>query len=197
MDSNQYFGELEQERSKNRRLQWALVACIVIILINALTMRAQVGKDRINFIPPEISKPFWLSAEDASPEYFEQLGQYVGLLPLNITPETAANACNQYLVYILPKDRDKFRKKCDVEVARVKRDNVSQMFAVREVRTDAKHRKVVLVGTTSTFIGGKEVGKDNDAYRIEFAHSGGRFFVVDQKRVDPAYPFSIKNPADQ
>lgn len=195
MQSDQYFGQIERLEGKNKRLQLYLGVCILIILFNAITIRAQVGKDRVNFIPPEISKPFWISSEDASPEYFEQLGQFVGSLPLNITAETAATACNQYLTYILPKDRDRFRKSCDVEAARVKRDNVSQMFSVQEVRTDPKNRRVVLMGTTVTFIGGKAVSKVAEAYRLEFAHRGGRFYLINQERADTSDPFGIKKAA--
>jgi conjugal transfer pilus assembly protein TraE len=197
MDKDQYFGELDKERSKNRRLQWSLGFAVIIILICVSTIRAQVGKDRVNFIPPEISKPFWISAQDAAPEYFEQMGQYVGLLPLNITPETAAAACNQYLTYILPKDRDKYRKKCDVEASRVRRDSTSQMFSVREVLTDPKQRRVVLTGSLMTFIDGKRVTTEQTAYRLEFAHSGGRFYVIDHERVDADDPFGMKKGPEQ
>lgn len=196
MDSNAFFGEIDLERRKNRRLQWALGICVIVILIQTTTIRAQVGKERVQFVPPEITKPFWISSEDASPEYYEQMGQYVGLLPLNVTPETAATACNQYMTYILPKDRDRFRQKCDIEIARIKRDSVSQMFSVRELRTDVKRRKVVLIGTTLTFIHSKEVSKNTEAYLIEFAKSNGRFYVVNQEKVDVEDPFGIKKQAE-
>ena len=192
MESNEYFGELDLEKRKNRRLQWTLAACVFTILLLSGTIRAQVGKERSAFIPPEITKPFWISSEDASPEYFEQLGQFVNSLTLNVTPETAATACNQFLIYVLPKDRDKFRKKCDIESARVRRDNASQMFALREVRTDAKNRRVVLLGVLSTIIGDKPVSKSNEAYLIEFVHSDGRFYVANQEKVNVDDPFSTK-----
>lgn len=196
MNSDKYFGELETERTKNRRLQLAVGLLVIILLICVSTIRAQVGKDRVNFIPPEVTKPFWISAEDAAPEYFEQMGQFVGTLPLNITPETATAACNQYLTYILPKDRDKYRKRCDVSTARIRRDSASQMFSVREVLTDPKNKRVVLIGTTMTYIDGKRVTSEADAYRLEFAHSGGRFYVTNHEPADPNDPFSLKNPKE-
>jgi conjugal transfer pilus assembly protein TraE len=194
MKSDQFFGELDLEKSKNRRLQWALGGCILIILILASTVRAQVGKERNAFVPPEISKPFWISSEDASPEYFEQMGQYINGLPLNVTPETADMACKQYLTYVLPKDRDKFKKKCDIDTARIKRDSASQMFSVRDVKTDAKHRRVAFTGTMTTLIADKTF-KNTEAYLIEFAHSDGRFYVTNHEKVDANDPFGIKKQA--
>jgi conjugal transfer pilus assembly protein TraE len=143
-------------------------------------------------MPPEISKPFWISGTDASPEYFEELAQFVGSLTTNITPETAAMSCNQFLLYILPKDRDKFRAKCDLEISRVKRDNVSQMFSLREVRADAKNKRVALFGTTLSFVGGKQLTKEAEVFLIEFAHYNGRFYVINHEKTDPEDPFHAK-----
>jgi conjugal transfer pilus assembly protein TraE len=194
MNTEQYYGELDMEKRKNRRLQWALGACVVSILILSSTIRAQVGKERSAFVPPEITKPFWISSEEASPEYFEQLGPYVNGLTLNVTPETVSTACNQYLTYVLPKDRDKFRKRCDIESARIKRDSASQMFSVREVRTDATHHRVALLGTLTTMISDKTF-KNNEAYLIEFVHADGRFYVSNHEKVDANDPFGIKKQA--
>ncbi len=194
MDSAKYFGELDLEKRKNRRLQWALTACVVIVLVQALTIKSQTGKDRFAFVPPEITRPFWISAEDASQEYFEQLAQFVGALPLNVTPETSSAACKQYLMYVLPKDHDKFKKRCTIEDARIKRDNVSQMFSVENISTDIKRRRVALVGTLSTFIGGKQVIRDKTAYLIEFVHSDGRFYIANQEKVPTDDLFNKKQP---
>lgn len=191
MKTEQYYGELDLEKRKNRRLQWALGACVFVILITTSTIRTQVGKERTVFIPPEITKPFWISGDEASPEYFEELGSFVNGLTLNITPETVGRACGQFLMYVLPKDRDKFKKKCDVEAARVHRDSASQMFALREVQVDAKHRRVALLGTLITLINDKSF-KNNEAYLMEFEHSDGRFYVTNQEKVDSNDPFGLK-----
>lgn len=191
MESSNYYGELDLEKRKNRRLQQAVAACIVIMLIGISTIRMQVGKDRTAFVPPEITKPFWISSEDASPEYFEQLGQFVNGLNLNVTPETAMAACNQFLLYVLPKDRDKFKKKCDISTERVRRDSASQMFSVSELRTDIKHRRVAISGQLITLINDKTF-KDNQTYLIEFVHSDGRFYVSNQEKVDSDDPFNSK-----
>lgn len=191
MESNNYYGELDLEKRKNRRLQLTIVVCILIILIGISTIRMQVGKDRTAFVPPEITKPFWISSEDASPEYFEQLGQFVNGLTLNVTPETAMVACNQFLIYVLPQDRDKFKKTCDVSTERVRRDSASQMFSVRELRTDVKRRRVAISGQLITLINDK-IFKENQVYLIEFVHSDGRFYVSNQEKVDADDPFSNK-----
>lgn len=191
MDNDKYFGELDMERRKNRRLQLIVAGCVAAILVQASAIRAQTGETRTAFVPPEISKPFWISGESASAEYFEQLGQYINGLPLNITPETVQHACRQYLAYVVPKDRDKHKKRCDVETARVKRDGASQMFAVREVNTDAKNRRVAVAGVLTTIIQNKAF-KSNETYMIEFAHSDGRFYVANHEKVDQNDPFAQK-----
>jgi conjugal transfer pilus assembly protein TraE len=191
MDTDKYFGELDMERRKNRKLQLVLAACIAIILIQASSIRAQTGETKTAFLPPEINKPFWISSEDASPEYFEELGMFINGLPLNVTPETVKQACKQYLTYVLPKDRDKYKKKCDEDEARVKRDGASQMFSTRDVRTDVKNRRVAFSGVLTTIVGGKPF-PSNQTYVMEFVHSGGRFYIANHERADSNDPFAQK-----
>ncbi len=193
MHTDQFYGELDAAKRDIGRLRLQLGACIAIILVLCSTVRFQLGTDRSVFVPPEISKPFWISGEDASPEYFEQLGQFLNGLTLNFTPETVTASCTQFLTYVLPKDRDKYRKRCDLEAARIRRDNASQSFSVRELRTDAQRRRVVLTGTLITFIADKSF-KSKEAYFIEFEHVNGRFYVSNHDKVDANEPFASKKP---
>jgi conjugal transfer pilus assembly protein TraE len=191
MKTDEYFGELDTERRKNSKLQWVLAACVAIILIQASSIRAQTGETKTAFLPPEIQRPFWISAEDASPEYFEQMGQFINLLPLNVTPETVAQACKQYLAYVLPRDRDAYKKKCDLTAARVKRDGSSQSFSTATIRTDAKNRRVVFTGVLTTVISDK-VYRNNESYVLQFVHSDGRFYIGNHEKADPNDPFAQK-----
>lgn len=191
MNQDKYFGELDMERRKNRKLQWVLAACIAIILIQASSIRAQTGETKTAFVPPEITRPFWISSEDASPEYFEQMGQFINSLPLNVTPETIGQACKQYLTYVLPRDRDAYKKKCDLTAARVKRDGASQSFSIGTIKTDAKNRRVAFTGVLTTVISDK-VYRNNETYAMQFVHSDGRFYIGNHEKADPNEPFSQK-----
>lgn len=192
MDTEKYFGELDNERQRNRRLTLYLGVCIATILVLASSVRAQIGDERTHMLPPEISRPFWLSAKDASPEYFEDMGMFINGLPLNVTPDTVRQACKQYLTYVLPADRDLYKSKCDQDEARVKRDSVSQMFSVRQILTDAAHQRVAFSGTLHTFIGGKPFRRDA-AYVMEFTHAAGRFYISNHKEAAPNDPLAKIN----
>lgn len=191
MDKDTYFGELDAARRQNRKLQWVVAACIITILIQASSIRAQTGETKTAFVPPEINKPFWISSEDASPEYFEQLGQFINGLSLNVTPETVAQSCVQYLTYVLPKDRDKFKRSCDLNAARVKRDGASQSFSTATIRTDAKNHRVAFTGVLTTIIADKPF-RSNDTYVMQFVHSDGRFYIANHEKADPNDPFAQK-----
>ncbi len=192
MKSENFFGELDAANRKNKILQIVLGVCVLIILIQSLTISKQTGRDRVAFVPPEITRPFWISGEDASSEYFEQLGQFIGSLPLNVTQDTVAQACGQFLTYVLPRDRPKFKKRCTIEEARIRRDNISQLFSIREVKSDARNKRVALIGTLSTFIGEKRVSFEETAYLVEFAHSDGRFYVINNEKVNKDEPFNTE-----
>lgn len=191
MNTDNYFGQLDAANRKNSKLQWVVAACVAIILIQASSIRAQTGETKTAFVPPEIQRPFWISSEDASPEYFEQMGQFINSLPLNVTPETVGQACQQYLTYVLPRDRDGYKKKCDFTAARVKRDGASQSFSTGSIRTDAKNRRVVFSGVLTTVISDK-VYRNNESYILQFVHSDGRFYIGNHEKADPNDPFAQK-----
>ncbi len=191
MDTTNYFGQLVSEQRKNTKLQWVLAGCVLVILIQASSIRAQTGETKTSFVPPEITRPFWISGEDASPEYFEQMGQFINLLPLNVTPETVGQACKQYLTYVLPRDRDKYKKQCDLTEARVKRDGASQSFSIANIATDAKNRRVAFTGVLTTIIG-DTISRNNESYVLQFVHSDGRFYIGNHEKADPGDPFAPK-----
>ena len=189
MDTNNYFGELVAAQRKNTILQWVVGGCVAVILIQASSIRAQTGETKTSFVPPEITRPFWISGEDASPEYFEQMGQFINSLPLNVTPETVGQACKQYLAYVLAKDRDAYKKKCDLTAARVKRDGASQSFSLTNIKTDAKNRRVVFTGVLTTIIN-DSVSRINESYVMQFVHSDGRFYIGNHEKADSNDPFA-------
>ena len=191
MDTPTYFGLLAAEQRKNAILQWVVSGCVAVILIQASSIRAQTGETKTSFVPPEIARPFWISGEDASPEYFEQLGQFINSLPLNVTPETVGHACKQYLTYVLPTDRDTYKKNCDLTAARVKRDGASQSYSLTNIKTDAKNRRVVFTGVLTTIIN-DSVSRINESYVMQFVHSDGRFYIGNHEKADSNDPFAQK-----
>lgn len=192
MDKDTYMGQLAEAKADIRRLKWILAGCVAAIVVMASTIRAQTGETKTAFVPPEITRPFWISSEDASQEYFEDLGQFINSLTLNVTPETVKRTCDQYLSYVLPKDRDTYRKRCDLQIARVKRDGSSSMFSTKVLRTDLKHKRVAMTGDFVTIVSGKPFPPRLQTYVIEFVHSAGRFYITNHHEADNNDPFSDK-----
>ncbi|TWI69287.1 type IV conjugative transfer system protein TraE [Pseudoduganella lurida] len=191
MDGDEFINALDKARSGIRKLQVALGGCIVLAIVQACSIARQAGNERQYFLPPEISRPFWLAGAEASPEYFEDLGQFINGLPLNVTPDTVDAACRQYLKYVVARDRARYKGQCDVETARIKRDGVAQTFSVREMHTDAHRRRVVLDGVLTTLVNDKPF-RAPQTYLIEFEYSDGRFYVSKHDKVTPHDPHTFK-----
>lgn len=191
MHGEEFINELDRAKTSVRRHQAALAALIVLALLQAGSIYRQSGSERQHFLPPEISRPFWLAGTEASAEYFEDLGQFVNGLVLNVTPETVDMACRAYLRYVLPRDRNKYQSRCDVEARRVKRDNAAESFSLRSVRTDPRRHRVVLEGTQVTIINDKHF-KARRTYLIDFVHADGRFYVGTHEKVEDHDPRLLK-----
>lgn len=192
MRGEEFINELERAKTSIRRHQAAIAGLILLALVQAGSIHRQSGNERQHFLPPEISRPFWLAGTEASPEYFEDLGQFINGLPLNVTPETVETACRTYLRYVLPRDRTRYQRRCDAEAKRIKRDNAVESFSIQSVRTDARRRRVVLEGMHQTIINDRRFAPARRTYLIEFEHADGRFYVGTHEKVDDNDPRILK-----
>jgi conjugal transfer pilus assembly protein TraE len=190
MTPERYFSDLELERRRNKRLMMFLGLALLVILVQSCQNLKNTGNEVARFIPPEIHKPFWVSANNASPEYFEQLGLYLISLTLNVTPENAQTLLNQQMQFVAPAQRDAVKKAGDAAIARLKRDNASTMFALQETRHDTSGRRVAFIGYLHTYIDGKQVSRTAKAYLLEFAAAEGRFYMIRNEEVNPNEPFA-------
>ncbi|MBB3221704.1 TraE/TraK family type IV conjugative transfer system protein [Pseudoduganella umbonata] len=192
MHGEEFINELDRVKTSVRRHQAAIGALIVLALVQACSIQRQSGNERQHFLPPEISRPFWLAGREASSEYFEDMGQFINGLPLNITPETVETACSAYLRYVLPRDRAKYQRRCDAEAKRIKRDSAVEWFSIESVRSDARLRRVVLEGMHQTIINDKRFRPTRRTYLIEFEHADGRFYVGTHEKVEDNDPRILK-----
>lgn len=192
MNEQEYFGTIARQKKTIHRQGWWLSLLILVTVVQALTIRSNTGDERQAFIPPEISRPFWVSATDASQSYFEDLGQFINSLPLNVTPETIGKACSQYLTYILPRDRDIYQRKCELQEMRVKRDGASSMCATKEIQTDLKHRKVAITCQLTSIVSGQAFPPGTKTFTMEFVPFGGRMYITNHEEVNPDDPFANK-----
>ncbi len=191
MHGEEFINELDRAKSSVCKHQVAVAGLVLLALLQAGSIYRQSGSERQHFLPPEISRPFWLAGQEASAEYFEDLGQFVNGLPLNVTPETVDAACRAYLRYVLPRDRNKYKARCELEAKRVKRDNTAESYSVRAMRTDARRHRVVLEGTHVTLINDKHLSTRR-TYLIDFVHADGRFYVGNHEKVDDHDPRALK-----
>lgn len=192
MDEQTFFGTIAKQKKTIFRQSIWISLLIFAIVVQALTIRSNTGDERQAFIPPEISRPFWVSATDASQSYFEDLGQFINALPLNVTPETVGKACSQYLTYVLPRDRDAYKKRCDLQEIKVKRDGTSSMCPTKEIFTDLKHRKVVITCQLTTVVSGQPFPPKAKTYVMEFVPYGGRMYITNHEEADSNDPFATK-----
>jgi len=176
MEQALYTGTIEQLRERNRLLLWAVAGAVLTALVEAIALLQVIGSERQHFVPPEITRPFWIAGGTASAGYFEDMALFLHGLSMNVTPESAQAACKQYLGYVQPADRNLYQQRCDATAARLKRDNASQLFAVSELATNAVQRTVELDGTLTTLIGDKPF-KEKQRYRMVFDYQKGRFYV--------------------
>ena len=193
---NKLIADVEARAGVTRAFQLILAASL---LTNVFMAGAFVTMDRTIrtiFVPPEISKTFWVDGRTVGPEYLEQMGSWVVSQYATVSPATIDYQNSLLLKYVHPSVNGDLAIRFKVGANRLKSENMSKIFMPREVRISEKGQSVVLIGTQITFIADKRVPNDElKAYLVGFDYDGSRVFIKELRETNPLKPFDPPNAA--
>ena len=129
-------GEMQR---RNRGLGLAvgvLAAGQILALVVILNL---LGTVRTVVVPPSINKTFWVTRDQASNEYLEQMGSFIAWLVLDVTPASIDWKKDILLGYVEPDQYGPLKTRQEVEAERLKRINAATVF--RAPATGAQRRR--------------------------------------------------------
>jgi len=159
-------------------------------------MRIQ-GQERTIITPPVINKTFWVDTDKVSPEYLEQMADFMAHYILNVTPENVAYNQGIVLQYVLPTLQPDMKQSMMVEASRLKRDGATTMFFPRTIQVYELRQAVHISGALDTYVQDRKVSRVNKNYLAEFQYKGGRIYLKSFKEVtdDPFQQKATSTPA--
>jgi conjugal transfer pilus assembly protein TraE len=175
-----------------------IASCGVNILLAVAIVSLNKETRTVN-LPPKVDKGFWIEGEKMSPEYIEQMGNYVTQLMLNVTPNSVQYQGKMVLDITAPASYNSLKHKTALSGAVLNRDGVSTFFSPRQVYTDAQHfpNKVAFGGNLSVVMSDKKVSEFAKVYLVEFGFVAGRTALIDFKETNDRDPFGIKLTATE
>lgn len=169
--------EIKELRQRNRKQGWAIFGLtLALIAANAATIRAS-STQRVVVTPATITKPFWVSGDQVSKEYLEQMGGFVAWLVLDVTPISINWKKESLLSLTSPEAHGRLKIRQEIEADRLKKLNASTDFVLQRLTPDVATNSVILAGRLSTTINGKEVSDVSKSYTARFDYTDGRFEV--------------------
>lgn len=156
----------------------ALLACLVLTL-NLL------GMQRTIVVPPTIDKTFWVTRDQASSAYLEQMGSFIAWLILDVSPATIDWKKSVLLDYVAPADHGTLQTRQDLEAARLQRMNATTSFLPQQLVANEAEQTVVIRGRLRTHVNGTETTTATKAYLAAFAYTGGRLHLTTFRELPP------------
>ena len=188
MDFERLSGDLKELRRRNRGLGLAVGALAAGLFVALIVILQLLGTVRTVVVPPSLSKTFWVTADQASSEYLEQMGSFVAWLILDVTPSSIDWKKDILLGYVDPAQYGALKARQEVEAERLKRINATTAFAPQQLVSSEEAQSLVVRGRLRTLVNGYETANDLKAYRIDFGHAGARMHVIGFKEV----PYAVK-----
>ncbi len=118
MDFERLNGDIKEMRRRNRGLGLAvgvLAAGQILALVVILNL---LGTVRTVVVPPSMNKTFWVTRDQASNEYLEQMGSFIAWLVLDVTPASIDWKKDILLGYVEPDQYGPLRTRQEVEAER-------------------------------------------------------------------------------
>ena len=152
----------------------------LVVILNLL------GTVRTVVVPPSLNKTFWVTRDQASAEYLEQMGSFIAWLVLDVTPASIDWKKDILLGYVEPDQYGPLRTRQEVEAERLKRINAATVFAPQQLVPSEEGQSIVIRGRLRTLVNGFETANDLKAYRVEFSYAGARMHLKSFKEIPNA-----------
>ena len=188
MDFERLNGDIKEMRRRNRGLGLAvgvLAAGQILALVVILNL---LGTVRTVVVPPSLNKTFWVTRDQASNEYLEQMGSFIAWLVLDVTPASIDWKKDILLGYVEPEQHGALKTRQELEATRLKRINASTAFMPQQLVPSEDAQSVVVRGRLRTLVNAQETSNELKAYLIAFSYAGGRMHLKTFKEVPNAAP---------
>ena len=191
MHINNLIRDVEAKTGLGRVMQGIMAALILAVIILAAAILTMDRTVRTIFVPPEITKSFWVDGRKLSPEYLEQMGEWVVYLFATVTPSSVDFKSAQILKYVHPSVHGELAVRFKAGAARIKRENLSRFFSPSEVRFSEAAQAIAFIGTSETWVADKRLPQAAiRAYLVVFDWDGSNTTIKELRETDPKNPFA-------
>ncbi len=143
------------------------VLLLTNLILVAIVWRATGQAEKTIVVPPDFRRSFWVSGEELSPEYLEQMAMYYSGLLLNYNPANLGYQSNQFLRFVEPGVYGELSSRFEEDKGRVTRNQLSSAWFPQQV--DMQGMTVEITGIQTVFVGKNVTEQKQRRYRLELS----------------------------
>lgn len=129
-----------------------LIALLLLVALG-LTYTIATQDTVVTMNPPPSAEPVTIGSDRASPRYQQLWAIFVAELAGNITPENASRVRQTLGPFLAADIRNRVMQSINSDIERIKRDDVTASFAIREIQYDLHGKGRVYVTGDTTLAG--------------------------------------------
>lgn len=162
--------------NRNGYLTLAALSIVTNILIIFYLFYSK-GYERTVVIPPSISKSFWVSANQVSPEYLSEMAIFFVNLRFSMTPANATMQRDIILHYVEPNSYESIKATLVFEAEHMNKEHITTSFYPVDVKVNSTKLIARVVGDLHSTVGESPISPQRVVYQINFGYHAGRLLV--------------------
>jgi len=152
-----------------------------VIIFQSYLISSRMDNQKVVFMPPKIiNQEFWVTGNQVSKSYLNEMAQFIIFNLMNITKETAKNNIDNLLILVSPDYYYEVKSKLIEQMNYITDNAISRVFFPSTVNAD--HKGIIKVtGVMKDIISDKIMKSEQVIVRIDYQIKQGRFWIYDIK----------------
>ncbi len=173
---NKYKFKLDKYIYENWTFRITTTILVGIIAYQTWLIGEKANNQKVVVLPPKVTKSFWVSGNQVSKSYLEQMAQMIAFYLFNISPNTAKLSVDNILLYVEPQFYSKVKTLLYKQVKYIQENDISRVFYPSIIKVD-KPGLIQVIGVKRDIIGNKIVSQDQIELDIGYRIKQGRFWI--------------------
>lgn len=163
---------------------FALCGSVAVNFLLAFEVVARKQIVRDVFVPPNISKSFWIDGENLDPDYLEQMGQFILTYYTNLTPGNGEYNKRVLLRYVSPASYGEVDALLSKNIQQLVNNSASTQFVQRSVTPRPDLKAVLIGGILNTYVTDKLTSSEPMTFYLRFESQKSATYLAELRKVD-------------
>ena len=178
MQFEKFINSKDNLAKNNILLKTVLIVEAVLIVVQSFIIVNKTNSQRTVFVPPQNTyKEFWVSGDQVSQSYLENIGTFIGYNLLNITKSDAPQLLANILPLVESETYYEVKKQLQLLQDYIIQNNISRSFYIDHVEIKTSSQ-IIVHGSISDAIPSKIINTKKIDLIVDFRVRYGLFRIV-------------------